>query len=360
MYGSPSMPASKDLSSILFAGNHPQEHPMSSGGLLRYRSAPSSLLGEIREDFLPVSSPPCPETATSAAMFCRFLAEDIQIRDDVPPGRGGAAAAQPLLPQFTTLASAERSGALFSPASQQNHQQQQQQQQQLARVMEQTKNGGAAASGSSNLVRHRSSPAGVLSHLNANAGYPNISKNQISFSSIQNISEVVIAGSSSDDSSGYIPRFPSSNNWENFSRGKSTIDDTLNPTELEARNHAPTLPHQFSLPPKPSPEMAAVENYLHFQDSGPFKIRAKRGCATHPRSIAERVRRTRISERIKKLQELVPNMDTQTNTADMLGLAISYIKDLQEQVQTLSESRSSCTCSSGKQKQDHHHHHPSA
>ena len=26
------------------------------------------------------------------------------------------------------------------------------------------------------------------------------------------------------------------------------------------------------------------------EDSAPFKVRAKRGCATHPRSIAERVR----------------------------------------------------------------------
>ncbi|KAL8110178.1 hypothetical protein AgCh_026046 [Apium graveolens] len=46
-----------------------------------------------------------------------------------------------------------------------------------------------------------------------------------------------------------------------------------------------------------------------FEDSVPCRIRAKRGCATHPRSIAERVRRTRISDRIRKLQELVPNMD---------------------------------------------------
>ncbi|KAL2893514.1 Transcription factor bHLH80 [Bienertia sinuspersici] len=45
------------------------------------------------------------------------------------------------------------------------------------------------------------------------------------------------------------------------------------------------------------------------EDSVPCRIRAKRGCATHPRSIAERVRRTRISDRIRKLQELVPNMD---------------------------------------------------
>ena len=45
------------------------------------------------------------------------------------------------------------------------------------------------------------------------------------------------------------------------------------------------------------------------QDQVAFKVRAKRGCATHPRSIAERERRTRISEKLRKLQDLVPNMD---------------------------------------------------
>jgi len=70
------------------------------------------------------------------------------------------------------------------------------------------------------------------------------------------------------------------------------------------------------------------------------------------------VRRTRISERMRKLQDLVPNMDKvecfpfsispsfvlaldnalfphlqQTNTSDMLDLAVDYIKDLQRQVQ---------------------------
>ncbi|GMP41819.1 hypothetical protein CsSME_00011785 [Camellia sinensis var. sinensis] len=97
--------------------------------------------------------------------------------------------------------------------------------------------------------------------------------------------------------------------------------------------------------------MAAVEKFLQFQqDSVPCKIRAKRGCATHPRSIAERMRRTRISERMRKLQELFPNMDKQTNTADMLDLAVEYIKDLQKQVKTLTGTRAKCTCSS-KQKQ---------
>ncbi|CAA7057227.1 unnamed protein product [Microthlaspi erraticum] len=75
------------------------------------------------------------------------------------------------------------------------------------------------------------------------------------------------------------------------------------------------------------------------EDSVAFRVRAKRGCATHPRSIAERVRRTRISDRIRKLQELVPNMDKQTNTADMLEEAVEYVKVLQRQIQELTEEQ---------------------
>ncbi|KAK9283128.1 hypothetical protein L1049_011359 [Liquidambar formosana] len=113
----------------------------------------------------------------------------------------------------------------------------------------------------------------------------------------------------------------------------------------ESENRTPGLIHQFSLP-NTSNEMAAVEKFLQFQDSVPCKIRAKRGFATHPRSIAERVRRTRISERMRKLQELFPNMDKQTNTAEMLDLAVEHIKDLQKQVKILTETRAKCTCSS--------------
>lgn len=114
----------------------------------------------------------------------------------------------------------------------------------------------------------------------------------------------------------------------------------------EVGNHRPptTLSHHLSLP-KTSSELSAMEKILQLQDSVPCKIRAKRGCATHPRSIAERVRRTKISERMRKLQELVPNMDKQTNTSDMLDLAIDYIKDLQNQLQTLLDSQANCTCS---------------
>ncbi|CAN4104767.1 unnamed protein product [Withania somnifera] len=113
------------------------------------------------------------------------------------------------------------------------------------------------------------------------------------------------------------------------------------PNSSEGRGRPPTLLSHLSLP-QTSAELSAMEKLL--QDSVPCKVRAKRGCATHPRSIAERVRRTRISERMRKLQELVPNMDKQTNTADMLDFAADYIKELETQVKALSETRSKCTC----------------
>ncbi|XP_010672727.3 transcription factor bHLH130 [Beta vulgaris subsp. vulgaris] len=108
-------------------------------------------------------------------------------------------------------------------------------------------------------------------------------------------------------------------------------------------NRPGLLSHHLSLP-KTSAEMAAVEKLMHFQDVVPCKVRAKRGCATHPRSIAERMRRNRISERMRKLQELVPNMDKQTNTADMLDFAVDYIKNLQNQHKILSDNRARCKC----------------
>nr|WAK86103.1 transcription factor bHLH57 [Nothapodytes nimmoniana] len=106
----------------------------------------------------------------------------------------------------------------------------------------------------------------------------------------------------------------------------------------------PILSQHLSVP-RASAEIVAVEKLLQLKNAVPCKIRAKRGCATHPRSIAERARRTRISERMRKLQELVPKMDKQTSTADMLDLAVEYIKELQKKHKILSEKRAKCKCS---------------
>ncbi|XP_066378326.1 transcription factor LRL3-like [Miscanthus floridulus] len=66
--------------------------------------------------------------------------------------------------------------------------------------------------------------------------------------------------------------------------------------------------------------------------------RARRGQATDPHSIAERLRRERIAERMKSLQELVPN-GNKTDKASMLDEIIDYVKFLQLQVKVLSMSR---------------------
>lgn len=164
-------------------------------------------------------------------------------------------------------------------------------------------------------------------------------------------------GNAADSHQHYLPNFTNDSwNGSAFSGLRITRDsevkvfptstslesmDTRNP---EPRNRTHGLTHHLSLP-KTSIEMATIEKFLQFQGSVPCKIRAKRGFATHPRSIAERVRRTRISERMRKLQELFPNLDKQTNTADMLDSAVEFIKDLQKQVKTLADTKAKCTCS---------------
>ncbi|CAD6228676.1 unnamed protein product [Miscanthus lutarioriparius] len=126
---------------------------------------------------------------------------------------------------------------------------------------------------------------------------------------IPDIGESIVAGgcnSSSDGGGGGAQAQPSSYLSMNFSFGLSNS----------------------------SLELPGMDDYLQLQqDSVACRVRAKRGCATHPRSIAERERRTKISKRLKKLLDLVPNMDKQTNTSDMLDLAVDYIKELKDQVE---------------------------
>jgi len=54
-------------------------------------------------------------------------------------------------------------------------------------------------------------------------------------------------------------------------------------------NRPPRLTHHLSLP-KTLTDLSDMEKLLFEDTVIPCRIRAKRGCATHPRSIAERVR----------------------------------------------------------------------
>ncbi|CAO2840583.1 unnamed protein product [Amaranthus hypochondriacus] len=75
-------------------------------------------------------------------------------------------------------------------------------------------------------------------------------------------------------------------------------------------------------PPEPP------KDYIH--------VRARRGQATDSHSLAERVRREKISERMKLLQDLVPGCDKVTGKALMLDEIINYVQSLQRQVEFLS------------------------
>ncbi|KAL5703003.1 hypothetical protein ACHQM5_028150 [Ranunculus cassubicifolius] len=78
--------------------------------------------------------------------------------------------------------------------------------------------------------------------------------------------------------------------------------------------------------PKPVPE--PPKDYIH--------VRARRGQATDSHSLAERVRREKISERMKFLQDLVPGCNKVTGKALMLDEIINYVQSLQRQVEFLS------------------------
>ncbi|KAG9133559.1 hypothetical protein Leryth_016513 [Lithospermum erythrorhizon] len=70
--------------------------------------------------------------------------------------------------------------------------------------------------------------------------------------------------------------------------------------------------------------------------SGYIHVRARRGQATDSHSLAERVRREKISERMKILQGLVPGCDKVNGKALMLDEIINYVQSLQHQVEFLS------------------------
>ncbi|OIS96134.1 transcription factor bhlh84 [Nicotiana attenuata] len=65
------------------------------------------------------------------------------------------------------------------------------------------------------------------------------------------------------------------------------------------------------------------------------KTRASRGTATDPQSLYARKRREKINERLKILQNLVPN-GTKVDISTMLEEAVQYVKFLQIQIKLLS------------------------
>ncbi|XP_038998971.1 transcription factor bHLH122-like isoform X2 [Hibiscus syriacus] len=374
------------MESDLQRRNHyhqPQQHQKQmNSGLTRYQSAPSSYFSSILDkDFCQeiLNRPSSPETE-------RIIARFLSSGDDAGGGTGdnpenvsdqNLGSIVKIEPQIMTQMNNQT--GVIHPQQQQgsyssvplNFYQSQPNSTMDYRVPSSTKMENC---NNSSLIRHSSSPAGLFSNINIeNSYYGSINSSNIESAlppaSRPPPSRVMSPKPSSDNagllsqnlhnsySSGFqVSSWDDSMMVSNNMSGEKGLnkddqsisgfdfDRTETQNTMGVGNHPPPLlSHHLSLP-KSLPDMSAIENLLQYQDSVPCRIRAKRGFATHPRSIAERVRRTKISERMRKLQDLVPNMDKQTNTADMLDLAVDYIKDLQKQVETLSENRARCSC----------------
>ncbi|KAK8979732.1 hypothetical protein V6N11_065940 [Hibiscus sabdariffa] len=72
-------------------------------------------------------------------------------------------------------------------------------------------------------------------------------------------------------------------------------------------------------------------------------VRARRGQATDSHSLAERVRREKINERMSCLKDLVPGCNKTMGMAVMLEEIINYVHSLQNQVEFLSMELAAAT-----------------
>lgn len=116
-------------------------------------------------------------------------------------------------------------------------------------------------------------------------------------------------------------------------RSKAVHPGAKEKEEVMANTEQSNSDHSVDSRPKsarenPKPLESQKQDYIH--------VRARRGQATDSHSLAERVRREKISARMKYLQDLVPGCNKVTGRAVMLDEIINYVQSLQRQVEFLS------------------------
>ncbi|ANM69502.1 Myc-type basic helix-loop-helix (bHLH) domain [Arabidopsis suecica] len=122
-----------------------------------------------------------------------------------------------------------------------------------------------------------------------------------------------------------------SSSCDQLSHGPSAITNTGKTRGRKARNSNNSkegVEGRKSKKQKRGSKEEPPTDYIH--------VRARRGQATDSHSLAERVRREKISERMRTLQNLVPGCDKVTGKALMLDEIINYVQTLQTQVEFLS------------------------
>ncbi|KAL5581817.1 hypothetical protein UlMin_014259 [Ulmus minor] len=77
-------------------------------------------------------------------------------------------------------------------------------------------------------------------------------------------------------------------------------------------------------------------------------VRARRGQATDTHSLTERVRREKIKNKLRRLQDLVPGCQKRMGLIMTLDEIISYVHSLQNQIEFLSTELAAAACSSNQ------------
>nr|GEZ77126.1 transcription factor UNE12-like [Tanacetum cinerariifolium] len=116
-----------------------------------------------------------------------------------------------------------------------------------------------------------------------------------------------------------------------FPSAHHQFENNMRPSQQHSLLH--TVPQAF----QGQPTTSTTVTVAHPPSIRP-RVRARRGQATDPHSIADRLRRERIAERMRALQELVPSCN-KTDKATMLDEILDYMKFLRIQVKVLSMNR---------------------
>ncbi|XP_027359443.1 transcription factor BEE 1-like [Abrus precatorius] len=130
-----------------------------------------------------------------------------------------------------------------------------------------------------------------------------------------------------------LPIFPSQNEIHEGKKRKTT--DTL---ETSSANSTPAVSESGSKIKHISGRGKRAKSNVTEEEKVKevVHVRARRGQATDSHSLAERVRRGKINEKLRCLQNIVPGCYKTMGMAVMLDEIINYVQSLQHQVEFLS------------------------
>ncbi|XP_075521293.1 transcription factor BEE 3-like [Primulina tabacum] len=123
---------------------------------------------------------------------------------------------------------------------------------------------------------------------------------------------------------------------ENNRREKKRKAIVANTPHSTSANSSPQVSANGKMAKNNSRKGKKVKNTENEKPREVVHVRAKRGQATDSHSLAERVRREKINERLRCLQDIVPGCYKTMGMAVMLDEIINYVQSLQNQVEFLS------------------------